>query len=148
MALITSDCDAMRVHEHQMALNTSACAPLGRKGGDRARPRAGVFFNSLIFSMLIYFSLIFSMLVSSTPVFSLLVLSLARHLHTGAAAGAGGGGCGRGRRAGPAGPSGGQVAGARAAAGGGGGPTYSCGPDGDVPHRSCKRPTRARLRCR
>ena len=27
MALITSDCDAMRIHEHQMALITSDCAP-------------------------------------------------------------------------------------------------------------------------
>ena len=40
-ALITSDCDAMRTHEHQMALITSECVPLGlpaRRGG---RPAAG-----------------------------------------------------------------------------------------------------------
>ena len=29
MALITSYCDAMRTHEHQMALITSECAPAG-----------------------------------------------------------------------------------------------------------------------
>ena len=27
MALTTSDCDAMRIHEHRMALITSGCAP-------------------------------------------------------------------------------------------------------------------------
>ena len=30
MALINSDCDAMRIHEHQMALITSECTPFRR----------------------------------------------------------------------------------------------------------------------
>ena len=40
MALITSDCDAMRVHEHRMALITSECVPV--TGELRHRPEGGV----------------------------------------------------------------------------------------------------------
>ena len=45
LALITSDCDAMRLREHQMALVTSDCAPsrrpARRRGRDSLRGPAG-----------------------------------------------------------------------------------------------------------
>ena len=42
MALITSDCDAMRVHAHQMALITSDCVPYRRdRRGERCPPLSG-----------------------------------------------------------------------------------------------------------